>query len=251
MYFGVIFIIAFIVILYLYFTDNLSINGHRKHDPKKLGEIGENYINYILERIPGENYIINDLIIKDQTGKTTQIDHIVINTNGVFVIETKNYAGRIYGNDLQQEWIQVLNYGKSKHQFYNPVKQNASHIYKLKEITGTKLPIKSIVVFVQDNIDYIESKNVYTTEQMKNQIRTRLQEPITLEQIKELYNQLKKIKEENSITTAEHIENIKKTMNETEQGICPRCNGKLVERRGKYGTFYGCSNYPKCKFTKR
>ena len=32
--------------------------------------------------------------------------------------------------------------------------------------------------------------------------------------------------------------------------ICPKCNGKLVIREGKYGKFYGCSNYPKCKYIK-
>lgn len=32
--------------------------------------------------------------------------------------------------------------------------------------------------------------------------------------------------------------------------LCPKCGGTLVERNGKYGTFIGCSNYPKCKYTK-
>lgn len=31
----------------------------------------------------------------------------------------------------------------------------------------------------------------------------------------------------------------------------PKCSGTLVERRGKYGSFIGCSNYPKCRFTKQ
>lgn len=31
--------------------------------------------------------------------------------------------------------------------------------------------------------------------------------------------------------------------------ICPKCNGKLEERVGKYGKFLGCSNYPKCQYT--
>lgn len=30
---------------------------------------------------------------------------------------------------------------------------------------------------------------------------------------------------------------------------CPYCNGNLVEKYGKYGSFVSCSNYPKCKFT--
>ena len=33
------------------------------------------------------------------------------------------------------------------------------------------------------------------------------------------------------------------------QGTCPRCGGQLILRQAKYGCFYGCTNYPKCKFT--
>ncbi|MBR2303349.1 MAG: topoisomerase DNA-binding C4 zinc finger domain-containing protein, partial [Clostridia bacterium] len=36
---------------------------------------------------------------------------------------------------------------------------------------------------------------------------------------------------------------------ELKKNICPRCGGALTERDGKYGVFYGCSNFPKCKFT--
>ena len=32
-------------------------------------------------------------------------------------------------------------------------------------------------------------------------------------------------------------------------GYCPQCGGKLILRQGKYGGFYGCCNYPNCKFT--
>lgn len=35
---------------------------------------------------------------------------------------------------------------------------------------------------------------------------------------------------------------------EVKQDICDKCGGILVKRKGKYGEFYGCSNYPKCKF---
>ncbi len=31
--------------------------------------------------------------------------------------------------------------------------------------------------------------------------------------------------------------------------ICPKCGGQLLEKHGKFGTFYGCSNYPKCDYT--
>ena len=32
---------------------------------------------------------------------------------------------------------------------------------------------------------------------------------------------------------------------------CPKCNGILVIRKGIYGIFYGCSNYPQCNYTKK
>ena len=50
-----------------------------------------------------------------------------------------------------------------------------------------------------------------------------------------------------------HVRNVKdakyKTDSKIASGICPQCGGTLVRRSGKYGNFYGCSNYPKCKFT--
>lgn len=37
----------------------------------------------------------------------------------------------------------------------------------------------------------------------------------------------------------------------TDGGVCPKCGGKLIMRDGKYGTFIGCSNYPKCRYTEK
>ena len=63
-------------------------------------------------------------MLKVSEGKTSQIDHVVINPRGVFVIETKNYSGRIYGSENQLEWTQVLSYGRVKHKLYNPPRVN-------------------------------------------------------------------------------------------------------------------------------
>lgn len=75
-------------------------------------------------------------MIVSNNGNTTQIDHIVINPRGVFVIETKNYSGEIYGSENQREWTQVLAYGNVKNKLYNPLKQNATHVYNVKRIVG-------------------------------------------------------------------------------------------------------------------
>ena len=35
-----------------------------------------------------------------------------------------------------------------------------------------------------------------------------------------------------------------------QEPVCSWCGAKLILRKGKYGEFYGCSNFPNCKFTK-
>jgi ssDNA-binding Zn-finger/Zn-ribbon topoisomerase 1 len=50
----------------------------------------------------------------------------------------------------------------------------------------------------------------------------------------------------------EHVKSVKSNIQKRKEtinsGICPRCGGHLIRRQGKYGAFYGCSNYPKCKY---
>jgi hypothetical protein len=54
-----------------------------------------------------------------------------------------------------------------------------------------------------------------------------------------------------TITNREHIRNISRTLDDVANGICPRCGNELVLRTGKNGSFYGCLDYPRCKFTKQ
>lgn len=37
----------------------------------------------------------------------------------------------------------------------------------------------------------------------------------------------------------------------TKSGVCPKCGGELIMREGKYGSFIGCSNFPKCRYTQK
>ncbi len=215
--------------------------------PFGRGRLGEWRVKLALGKSKaGERYVINDYII-ERDGKSSQIDHIVINKYGVFVIETKNYSGRIYGNDNQQQWIQVLNYGKVKNKLYNPVRQNATHVYRLKgALKGA--PIYSVVVFVQNNTKYIESTAVIPLRLLRKYIsRGTIQ--LTKEQIEDCYITLTENRSEMSLR--EHIKEIQKTKRNIENNICPRCGGRLELKEGKYGSFYGCINYPACRFTKR
>lgn len=216
--------------------------------PKSKGRLGEKaVIRVIGPTVPRVRYLINDLKIRLPNGKTAQIDHILINKKGIFVIETKNYSGNIYGNDNQLEWTQVLNYGRVKNKIYNPVKQNKTHVYYISKMLDKRYPIISAVVFVQGNTQYINSDNVYSLSELKELINSG-EDILDDAQMKELYNKIS-AKYDNTITNSEHIKNIATTRHSVERGICPRCGNKLVLRQGRNGKFMGCQNYPNCKFT--
>lgn len=66
------------------------------------------------------------------TDGTTQIDHIIVSIYGIFVIETKNMSGWIFGNPDHPKWTQT--FGKSKNSFQNPLRQNYKHIKELESL---------------------------------------------------------------------------------------------------------------------
>jgi hypothetical protein len=166
----------------------------------------------------------------------------------VFVIETKNYSGRIYGQESQQEWTQVLSYGKVKNKIYNPIKQNKTHVYNVSKVVGVDIPIFSAVVFVQGNIQYINADGVYTLSGLKRLLKNGCAK-LTEAQMEDVYTKLSEVNDRTR-TKSEHIYNIHNLQNNVSNNICPRCGKKLVIRNGKNGSFMGCEGYPECKFTK-
>ena len=215
--------------------------------PSARGKRGENKVSFVIgDTVENEQYVINNLTILHE-GKSTQIDHIVINPRGIFVIETKNYSGEIYGSENQREWTQILANGNVKNKLFNPLKQNATHVYHVRRIVG-KMPVHSLVVFVKNNTSHIYADNVIPLSALSGVLSSG-ENILTVGQMKRAYNLL--VANKTEISTAEHIENIRAQQWKVEHGICPRCGGNLALRNRKYGEFWGCSNYPECKFTKK
>lgn len=64
----------------------------------------------------------------------------------------------------------------------------------------------------------------------------------THDEIVAMKDKLTNLTNKSTAEKKQHIENIKTK--------CPFCGSDLVKRNGKYGAFWGCSAYPKCKFTR-
>lgn len=217
------------------------------------GVVGERRVAKMLSsKLPEDYVVVNDITIPCCLG-TTQIDHIVFSTHGIFVIETKNYSGWISGADKAEYWQENM-YGY-KYKFRNPIQQNYAHVKALQAL----VPLgdhcfRSIVTFA----DSVSLRNRHNALVVNNRylIDTILQfSSIVIPQAelqKHIDTVLKSALVEKD-TRKQHIRNIKSNVElrnwKIKNNICPRCGSQLIKRRGKYGSFYGCSNYPKCKFT--
>lgn len=94
------------------------------------------------------------LLIKNVTlptdDGTTQIDHIILSNFGVFVVETKNMKGWIFGGEHQKTWTQKIYKHSSK--FQNPLHQNYKHVKALQSLLNlSDEQVFSLVVFVGDS----------------------------------------------------------------------------------------------------
>lgn len=98
--------------------------------PKIKGFLGELLIRFVLLFLNKKEYkIIHDVKVF-YNGLMSQIDHVVVSKYGVFVIETKNYKGWIFGSENAYEWTQVI--FNNKYKLYNPLKQNLGHVKALQ-----------------------------------------------------------------------------------------------------------------------
>ena len=296
---------------------------------RNIGRYGE-YLTYQhLKHMEanGAKFLFNVYIPKGN-GETTEIDVLMICNKGIFVFESKNYSGWIFGSESQKNWYQTLPTGKRrshKEHFYNPVMQNRSHIKHLKSLLGEQFPMQSIIVFsdrctlksVKINSNNIRVINRYRVASVVSEIYNQTPSDILNEEnIAELYDKLFPFTQVGETLKAQHIANIHNNLNkqpvrqtttkdtpsiataqteatndtqameaeanavdietiaedaqsarvdlpelapievettETELHKCPKCNGNLILRTAHRGAnagnqFYGCSNYPKCKY---
>ena len=220
------------------------------------GKIGEKVVAGKLELLPKDQYrILNNVMIPTPQG-SSQIDHLVVSIYGLFAIETKNYNGWIYGSEHAEYWTQNI-FG-NKYQLYNPILQNAGHVRALKRILHKyePLPILPIVAFSwkADIRVKVEKSYVVHWSQIRKVIKRYNEKRLSWSQVNAICKTIEAAQiESNREYNKQHLKDILNARVQKSvavaSGRCPRCGGTLVLRSGKFDKFYGCSNYPKCKYT--
>ena len=294
-----------------------------KHDAGRYGEyLTYKYLKKFEEQ--GAKFLFNIYVPKKEE-ETTEIDVLMISSKGLFVFESKNYSGWIFGSDNQKYWYQTLPAGRRKshkEKFYNPVFQNNTHVKYLKSLIGNEVPIYSIITFSNrcklmnvsiknSNVNVINRYKIYKL--VSSIYNDNSNDELSVDQINKIYSKLYPYTQVDDVVKQKHINNINnirenhihtisiqdsddiinndETINEVEEIItdvnrikqdkqnsdinntvveiknnnqtktsesliCPECGGKLLLRTAKYGehtgeNFYGCSNYPKCKYIRK
>lgn len=220
--------------------------------PQIKGKIGESKVALSLSWLDKNDYIVfNDLHLS-HNGYTTQIDHLVLSIYGVFVIETKNYKGWIFGNEKSNYWTQTI-YGK-RYKLYNPILQNWKHVNFLKRLSpelksATYFPI--VVFSGSGQLKSVESTlPVIYKNQLKRLIRSRKEVLLTHQELNELNIFITRFLSSKKEIKKQHKRSFR-TKKNGENRTCPKCGNYLKVKEGKYGSFLGCSSYPKCNFTKK
>lgn len=270
-----------------------------RRSPARQGRKGERQVRRALRRLPGRDFIsLHDLMIStgttdaDGRRRYTQIDHIVVSTRGIFVIETKAHKGHIQGSEESQYWQQ--RFLMSARSFYNPLLQNATHIRTLRRaVRGLSADLfVSVTVFTEAwRIDiltedlvkerrWLPARHIKRTLDPSRSVKGswwRRRKAVTLDESKvvmRLESLIPELKRRSKLLTRDEMQDIASRIaradardasrrqharaaqrtarhNEREilSGRCPRCGGQLRLREGRSGPFFGCENFPACKFT--
>lgn len=174
----------------------------------------------------------HDLMLEDHRS-SSQIDNVLLTSKALYVIEVKNYGGYIFGNEENQYWTQTIKHvntkksrsGKiykktsiSKHKFYNPLKQNKTHINKIKSLTDIDdyVPIINIVVFgnraylrdvTHSNETYVV--NVSQLHKLIKRLETEIEEEISNDNMIYIVEQLFEHNIEDKKRRKEHVKRIR------------------------------------------
>lgn len=229
--------------------------------PFMKGVFGEIWVNlaakFFLDK---EIYTLFKNVTLPTEDGTTQIDHIIVSRYGVFVIETKNMKGWIFGGAQQKTWTQKIYRHTAK--FQNPLRQNYKHTETLQsalELDQDK--VFSVIVFVGDSTfkTPMPDNVVYGNGYIRF-IKSKMQVILSDNDVLAICSKIQSGRLKPSIRThINHVKHVKTLVDEKQpqdDNSCPKCGMPMTLRTARQGDnrgkqFWGCSAYPRCKTVKQ
>lgn len=226
------------------------------------GGFGEWMAKTFSKTLPGA-LVLHDVLIDGADGYTSQIDLVLVGNKGVYVVEVKSFSdAKIYGDTNKSKWY-YYSHGK-KYEIYSPLRQNKKHVEYLKTFLKDfgDVPVFSIIAMLcedfkisgENPVDTVICNSLPAMERGIYKIAENKPEVFDDTKKQEIFDYIKNNQHIGKEARTEHKQNViayKESLEELKkQNICPYCKGELVLRNGKNGKFYGCKNYPKCRYTR-
>lgn len=221
------------------------------------GVVGEFVVNLSAKLLLDKEkyHLIKNVTLPTKDG-STQVDHIIVSEFGVFVVETKNMKGWIFGSPNQKTWTQKIY--KNSNKFQNPLHQNYKHVKTLESLLGlNEQQVHSVIVFVGDSKFKTEMpKNVTYGGEYARYIKSKKTPVLTESQVIDIMEKIEQGRLTPSFkTNRDHVNHVKNIVAEKENNNvprCPKCGNAMTLRETKKGQnagkkFWGCTKFPQCR----
>ena len=188
--------------------------------PERIGNYGEKLVVRELKllRLFGrKGRILRNVYIPKPKEETAELDVIYITQKGIFIVESKNYSGWIFGNENDKYWTAMLE-NRQKNSFYNPILQNASHLKWTRAFVGEDVPLFSIVAFSErcelkkvtvtsKDVRVVKRDRLYATIRS---IWKEVPDALAPERVDELYDELYPLTKVDKEFKRAHVETIRR-----------------------------------------
>lgn len=218
------------------------------------GMLGELMVKFAAKlRLPTRTYHRLHNVTLPTANGSTQIDHVFISRFGIFVVETKNMQGQIFGGARQAQWTQQ--FASASYTFQNPLRQNYKHTLELESVLDVSADaIHSVIAFVgQSSFQSPMPANVTRGWGYISYIKSFRDEVFSLEDVQDILAQLQSARlVQSRATDRRHVKQLKKNLRQSAKKKCPECGGSMVIRTAQRGEhagqqFFGCLAYPRCR----
>jgi restriction system protein len=237
--------------------------------PTVKGWIGETVLHTGLRLLlPSARYhLMRNLTLPTKHG-SAQIDHVVVSRHGVFVIETKNYGGWIFGKPEDKMWTQKFP-GRSS-AFQNPLRQNYKHVKTLAELTGLdeKVLFSQIVFVGNSTFKTPMPANVGKLKACLAAIRSRDEIVLSDDEVAHVLERIRSRRlAPTRATHKAHVRHVRELVAGKRDGgvraapspqvhadaSCPECGAAVDAYTYKTGarsgqSFRGCTRFPACGY---
>lgn len=180
-----------IIVLFLYLLGKIDVFSIEPTH-RRAGRAGEHFITGLIQEVLWDEDVLLTNVELSFDGKPTEIDNLIINSNGVFIIEAKNYSGILYGTEADYEWTKVkISEGGQMYQkmVKNPIKQVNRQIYilanKLKQ-AGVEVWVEGFVFLVERNSPVDSPYVLSSRREIDEAIHTRGQQRLSPREIRRI-----------------------------------------------------------------